>query len=154
MQSANDAISEFVLETFRLNGRLLAAGDALVAELDLTSARWQVLGAIALSAVPLPVAHIARNMGLTRQAVQRLANEMERDGLVRFGSNPHHQRAKLVLLTPRGRAAYDAAMKRQGPWARGLASGLSLKQIKAATETLRAIRERLGDHPEQENGDD
>ncbi|MBZ0139491.1 MAG: MarR family transcriptional regulator [Pseudorhodoplanes sp.] len=154
MQSANDAISEFVLETFRLNGRLLAAGDALVAELDLTSARWQVLGAIALSAVPLPVAHIARNMGLTRQAVQRLANEMERDGLVRFGSNPHHQRAKLVLLTPRGRAAYDAAMKRQGPWARGLASGLSLKQIKATTETLRVIRERLGDHPEQENGDD
>lgn len=154
MQSANDAISELILETFRLNGRLLAAGDALVAELDLTSARWQVLGAIALSAVPLPVAHIARNMGLTRQAVQRLANEMERDGLVRFGPNPHHQRAKLVLLTPRGRAAYNAAMKRQGPWARGLASGLSLKQIKATTETLRVIRERLGDHPEQENGDD
>ncbi len=153
-QSANDAISELILETFRLNGRLLAAGDALVAELDLTSARWQVLGAIALSAVPLPVAHIARNMGLTRQAVQRLANEMERDGLVRFGPNPHHQRAKLVLLTPRGRAAYNAAMKRQGPWARGLASGLSLKQIKATTETLRVIRERLGDHPEQENGDD
>ena len=154
MQSANDAISELILETFRLNGRLLAAGDALVAELDLTSARWQVLGAIALSAAPLPVAHIARNMGLTRQAVQRLANEMERDGLVRFGPNPHHQRAKLVLLTPRGRAAYNAAMKRQGPWARGLASGLSLKQIKATTETLRVIRERLGDHPEQENGDD
>lgn len=153
-QSANDAISELILETFRLNGRLLAAGDALVAELDLTSARWQVLGAIALSAAPLPVAHIARNMGLTRQAVQRLANEMERDGLVRFGPNPHHQRAKLVLLTPRGRAAYNAAMKRQGPWARGLASGLSLKQIKATTETLRVIRERLGDHPEQENGDD
>lgn len=154
VEDANDAVTEFVLETFRLNGRLLAAGDALVAEFGLTSARWQVLGAIALSSVPLPVAHIARNMGLTRQAVQRLVNEMESDGLVRFGPNPHHQRAKLVLLTPRGRAAYDAAMKRQRPWARGLASGLSIKQLNAATVTLRTIRERLDDRLKQEDGDD
>ena len=106
-------LTELIIEIFRLNGRLLAAGDALVADLGLTSARWQVLGPIAQSPVPLPVAHIARNMGLTRQAVQRLANELEGDGLVRFAPNPHHQRAKLVLLTARGKSAYDAAMKRQ-----------------------------------------
>src|ERR671924_1493333 len=104
--TVQNAITDLVLETFRLNGRLLAAGDALVADIGLTSARWQVLGAIALSPVPLPVAHLARNMGLSRQAVQRLANEMERDGLVRFAPNPHHERAKLVQLTPRGNAAY------------------------------------------------
>src|SRR5215471_5887623 len=99
-----DAITDLILETFRLNGCLLMAGDALVADIGLTSARWQVLGAIALSPVPLCVAHIARNMGLTRQAVQRLGNEMERDGLAWFGPNPLHQRAKLVLLTARGKA--------------------------------------------------
>lgn len=138
-----DAITELVLETFRLNGRLLASGDALIADLGLTSARWQVIGAAAISPVPLPVAHIARNMGLTRQAVQRLADDMERDGLVRFGPNPHHQRAKLVLLTRKGKAAFAAAMKRQGPWARALAAGLSLRDIKLAAATLRAIRLRL-----------
>jgi DNA-binding MarR family transcriptional regulator len=68
---------------FRLNGALLVSGDALVGDLGLTSARWQVLGAIALSPVPLPVAHLARNMGLTRQAVQRSVDEMRHDGLVR-----------------------------------------------------------------------
>ena len=55
--SADVALTELILETFRLNGRLLAAGDALVRDLGLTSARWQILGAIALSPVPLPVAH-------------------------------------------------------------------------------------------------
>ena len=154
LKIASPSMTELVLEAFRLNGRLLAAGDALVAELGLTSARWQVLGAVALSSMPLPVAHIARNMGLTRQAVQRLANEMQRDGLVRFGPNPHHQRARLVMLTARGRAAYDAAMKRQGPWANRLASGLSVRQIDAATAMLRAIRERLEGHPEQEDDND
>src|SRR5271166_4204772 len=95
----SNAISELILEVFRLNGRLLEAGDALVADIGLTSARWQVLGAVALSAVPLPVAHIARNMGLARQSVQRLVDEMLADGLVRHAPNPHHRRAKLVLLT-------------------------------------------------------
>lgn len=137
------AITDLILETFRLNGRLLAAGDALVADAGLTSARWQVLGAMALSPLPLPVAHIARNMGLTRQAVQRLVGEMERAGLVRLAPNPHHRRARLVVLTPRGKAAYDAAMKRQGPWASALANGLTNKQIDAAAAVLRAIRQRL-----------
>src|ERR1700727_4094070 len=87
-----DAITDLVLETFRLNGRLLASGDVLVADLGLTSARWQVLGAIALSPVPLSVAQIARNMGLTRQAVQRLVNEMDAAEMVQFRPNPHHHR--------------------------------------------------------------
>jgi DNA-binding MarR family transcriptional regulator len=146
-----NVITDLILETFRLNGRLLVAGDALVGDLRLTSARWQALGAMALSPVPLPVAHIARNMGLTRQAVQRLVNEMERDGLVRFAPNPHHQRAKLVLLTAQGRSAYDAAMKRQEPWASSLGDGLRASQIEIATATLRAIRQRLEDETQQGN---
>src|SRR5271166_2699358 len=112
-----DAVTELMLETFRFNGRLLAAGDALVADIGLTSARWQVLGAIALSAVPLPVAHIARNMGLTRQSVQRLVDEMKKEGLVKLAPNRHHRRAQLVLLTEKGELAFRTAMARQELWA-------------------------------------
>ena len=137
------AATELILETFRLNGALLEAGDALVAPLGLTSARWQVLGAIAAAPAPLPVAHIARNMGLSRQAVQRLVNEMARDRLVRLADNPHHQRARLVLMTERGRTAFDDAMARQRPWARKLARGLSAAQLTEACRVLRAVRDRL-----------
>ena len=77
------SLTDLIIGVFRLNGALLVSGDALVEDLGLTSARWQVLGAIALSPVPLPVAHLARNMGLTRQAVQRSVDEMRHDGLVR-----------------------------------------------------------------------
>ena len=146
--TAQNTITGLVLETFRLNGRLLVSGDALVADLGLTSARWQVIGAIALSPVPLSVAQIARNMGLTRQAVQRLANEMAADGLLRFAPNPHHQRAKLVVLTAAGKSAFAAAMKRQGAWASDLGAGLDPRKIAAAAATLRSVRRRL------ENGTD
>jgi DNA-binding MarR family transcriptional regulator len=146
------AITDLVLETFRLNGRLLASGDALVADLGLTSARWQVIGAMALSPVPLSVAQIARNMGLTRQAVQRLANEMEADGLLRFAPNPHHQRAKLVVLTAAGKSAFAAAMKRQGAWASDLGAGLDRQKIAAAARTLRSVRQRLENGTDNEGG--
>jgi DNA-binding MarR family transcriptional regulator len=138
-----DAITDLVLETFRLNGRLLASGDALVADLGLSSARWQVLGAIALSPMPLSVAQVARNMGLTRQAVQRLANEMEVDRLVRFAPNPHHQRAKLVVLTTAGKNAFAAAMKRQRAWAAELGAGLKARNIATAVAILRSVRQCL-----------
>ena len=141
--SADVALTELILETFRLNGRLLAAGDALVRDLGLTSARWQILGAIALSPVPLPVAHIARNMGLTRQTVQKLVNELQSDVMVRFAPNPHHQRARLVLFTDKGHAANEAARQRQRPWAQALADGLAADEIERATMLLRTVRQRL-----------
>ncbi|MBM3654128.1 MAG: MarR family transcriptional regulator [Alphaproteobacteria bacterium] len=140
---ATGAITELVLETFRLNGRLLEAGDELVRDLGLTSARWQVLGAIDASPAPAPVAHVARNMGLSRQAVQRLANEMEKDGLVRFAPNPHHERAKFVLMTDRGEAAFRSAMGKQRRWAERLAEGLSVDSIADAAGVLRELRQRL-----------
>jgi hypothetical protein len=43
--------TELVLEIFRLNGVLLTQGDRLVDDIGLTSARWQVRGAAALSPV-------------------------------------------------------------------------------------------------------
>ena len=132
-----------VIEVFRLNGDLLAAGDTLVGDLGLTSARWQVLGAIALSPVPLPVAHIARNMGLTRQAVQRVVDDMRADGLVCLEPNPHHRRAMLVVMTAAGNTAYRAASARQERWADALASGLPAEAFEAASELLREMQRRL-----------
>ncbi len=137
------ALTGLVIEVFRLNGDLLAAGDALVGDLGLTSARWQVLGAMALSPVPLPVAHIARNMGLTRQAVQRSVDEMREDGFIGLEPNPHHRRAMLVTMTQRGQEAYRAASERQGRWAEGLATDVSPLAIEAAADLLREMQRRL-----------
>jgi DNA-binding MarR family transcriptional regulator len=143
MATVASAFTGLILETFRLNGELLMAGDSLIADLGLTSARWQVLGAIDLSSLSLPVAQIARNMGLSRQAVQRLVNEMAMRDLVEFVPNPHHQRAKLVVMTAKGRAAFDAAMERQRPWADRIATGLSSQEVHTALRVLQHLRIKL-----------
>lgn len=81
-------VRELALAIFAANGRLLNAGNELVAHLGLTSAWWQVLAALRYSAGPLAVASIARNMGLTRQAVQRIVDLLEERGLVEFQPPP------------------------------------------------------------------
>ena len=140
---AGEAATELILEMFRLNGRVLVAGDRMVSALGLTSARWQVLGAVALAARPEPVAWLARSMGLNRQGVQRIVNELISDGHVALEPNPHHRRASLVVLTEQGREAYAAAERLQIPWVNALGKGLGVTDIAAARDTMAALRKRL-----------
>src|SRR5689334_4752818 len=112
-----DALSGLVLDLFRVNSLLLTAGDRLVAELGLTSARWQILGAIVAADRPQPVAWLARDLGANRQNVQRIINDLEREELVTFAPNPHHKRAQLVVLTNKGKRVFKSAMELQAPWA-------------------------------------
>ncbi len=141
--AAGSAVSLLILDVFKLNGRLLAEGDRLVGDLGLTSARWQVLGAIALAPTPQPVAWLARSMGLYRQGVQRIVNELVQEGFAAFADNPHHRRAKLVTLTAKGRSAYGAADRRQQPWVNALAKGLNAADLATARRVLTLLRDRL-----------
>jgi DNA-binding MarR family transcriptional regulator len=138
---AGKAFTDLVLETFRFNGRLLAAGDKLTRPFQLTSARWQVLGMIEDQS--LSVAQIARKVGLARQNVQRLADILEQEELVEYAPNPDHKRAKLVCLTERGRTTITKLGVCQQSWANSAASGVSAAEIQAATDLMRKLRMRL-----------
>ena len=140
---AGNAVSNLVMELFRLNSMLLTAGDRLVADLGLTSARWQILGAIVAAERPQPVAWLARDLGANRQNVQRIINDLERERLVAFETNPHHRRAQLVVLTDKGREIYEAAMRLQAPWISGLADGLSVKDIETTHRVMTGLRKKL-----------
>ncbi|MFJ8041459.1 MarR family winged helix-turn-helix transcriptional regulator [Kitasatospora sp. NPDC096147] len=94
------SLSRSALAVFRLNGRFLGVAEELAAPAGLTAAWWQVLGAVL--AEPLPVAGIARAMGITRQSVQRIADLLVDRGLAEYRTNPAHRRAKLLAPTEEG----------------------------------------------------
>lgn len=139
-----------MLELFRLNSRLLTAGDRLVAPLGLTSARWQILGTILKGEHPQPVAWLARTLGANRQNVQRIVNDLEKEELVAFETNPHHRRAQLVVLTDRGRQVYTAAMALQAPWINSLSNGVAVDDIKTMQKVMASIRQKLEQDMEDE----
>lgn len=136
-------VTALILDVFRLNGQLVLAGDRLVEKLGLTSARWQVLGAIANAERAESVAWHARTMGVHRQGVQRIVNDLRNEDIVEFRPNPHHKRAQLVVLTSKGQKLYLDAMSLQAPWVNSLSDGLSLKEISTAKSIIEHLKKRL-----------
>ena len=138
-----DALTELILEVFRLNGDLLSAGDRIAGVHGQTSSRWQVLGALRHG--PETVAGIARVMGRARQSVQRTADRLDAEGTVEYVDNPAHRRAKLVRLTAAGEATLAGISALQVEWTNTLAAAIRAGKadIEAATDVLRQLRTEL-----------
>lgn len=133
--------TELILETFRLNGALIEAGDKLISDLGLTSARWQVLGS--LMDEPITVAEIARRMGLSRQNVQRIANRLAKDGFIDTSPNPAHRRAKLYFLTSFGIESMQEVTKRQERWVNQLSKDIEPVGLSKTVSVMIDSRQQL-----------
>ncbi len=127
----------------------MEAGDRITQPVGLSSARWQVLGVVEHE--PTPVSHVARIMGLTRQSVQQTADVLANEGFIAYTENPHHRRAKLMNITPKGRKALDYVQQRQRDWASQIGEEQNLEGLKTAITLLQQVRgtlERNGKVPE------
>ena len=132
-------LTEIILGLFKLNGLLIAEGNQLTKGLGLSSARWKVLGAISESGRPMTVPDIARMMGQSRQAVQRLSNEMNEEGLLETQNNPHHARAKLLALTDQGKSIYAQLEQLQIPWVNSIADEFKAVDLKHTSSLLQGL---------------
>src|SRR6266508_1124561 len=151
---AGEAATQVILALFRANGRLLAAGDRLTADEGLTSARWQVIGAIALADRALTVPQIARRMGLTRQSVHATVNRLVRDGLTELAPNTDHRRSQLVRLTEGGRAKYSVIDRRQAEWVNRLAGKIGRSDLETAGRVIDELSRRLEANERQGSDDE
>lgn len=139
--SEQELLSGTALTVFRLNGQVLAVAEDLARPAGLTAARWQVLGAVLTT--PLPVAGIARVMGITRQSVQRIADLLVTDGLAEYLPNPAHRRAKLLRPTEQGYAAVRRIHPAHAKLAKRLAEELGHEQFEHTLETLTRLSAAL-----------
>lgn len=138
---AGDALTDLVLAVFRLNGWFLDAAERLARPVGLTAAWWQVLAGVLDR--PAPVASIARDMGLSRQSVQRVADLLVARGIAVYQPNPHHKRAQLLQPTPDGRRAIAALADGQHRWANRTSAGLDEGELRRALRCIDAISEIL-----------
>jgi DNA-binding MarR family transcriptional regulator len=138
---AGEILTELIVATFRLNGRLMEVAQDLSAEGGLTAAWWQVLGGILDE--PRTVADIGRRMGMTRQGVQRVADLLVEQGLAQYRPNPAHRRAKLVACTDAGYWAIRRIALAQRPWADRIAAEVGAEALQEALATTRKLTEVL-----------
>jgi DNA-binding MarR family transcriptional regulator len=134
---AGQVLTDLILTTFRLNGRLMDVAQEMAAQGGITAAWWQVLGGVLDR--PRSVAEIARLMGMTRQGVQRVADLLVARQLAEYRRNPAHQRAKLLACTEAGYWAIRRIGLAQRPFADRIGAEVGADELRAALTTMRHL---------------
>lgn len=137
------ALSSLIISVFRLNGRIIEWGDLLGAPEGLSSARWQILGAIRLAGTPLTAPQISHAMGVSRQAVQKQLDVLRSEGLVRRLPNPRNGRSWLYALTAEGGAKVQAVRSSYGDWLEETVGGATAADLQALQKELDALSSRI-----------
>ena len=140
---AAEAVSRVAVHVFRLEGILSAVGDRLAQPSGQTAARWRILAAIEHE--PLSVAQIARAWSLARQSVQRVADDLESDGLILYAENPSHKRAQLAQLTPHGRKVLREIQAAQRDWANAVGERIGAADLQRAERVLERLAAALAE---------
>lgn len=146
-------ISATVVALFHANGKMLEWGDAFTAPFGLTSARWQILGAIALAGQKQTAPQIAEQMGITRQGVQKQLNLLIEDGLIEKLPNPAHLRSPHYRLTEKGSALFERVDLAWHVHATSTGEALTAQDLETTLRTLNRLS-RLHDMPTQGEHDE
>ena len=131
-------IADLMLEVAQFFFRLRAVGQKTGFNTNWGASAFGFMRSLALSG-PLTVPQIARMRPTSRQRMQRLADELAREGLVEFTDNPRHRRSKLVRLTRKGNARYRELSARLLEIASTMGADLSESDIRNATEIVRQL---------------
>jgi DNA-binding MarR family transcriptional regulator len=133
-----EAIGELMLEVAQCFFRIRAIGQKTGLITSWGGGSFGFMRSLALLG-PLTVPQIAQMRPTSRQRMQRLADELAVEGLVKFVDNPKHRRSKLVQLTPKGDARYCEMRARLLAIASTMGAALGEADIRTATEIVRQL---------------
>jgi DNA-binding MarR family transcriptional regulator len=137
-EKAEELVSSIVAEVFHLSNLFRRWGEIVANTIGETQSRWQVLSAG--SDGDKTVAQIARRLGVTRQNVQRVADELVADKLARWEKNPAHKNSPVVQLTSAGRRKFNELTRAASKFNAQLAEGLSLDDLQSTRMVLTKLR--------------
>lgn len=91
------------------------------------------------------VPQIAGSQEISRQFVQRMANDAHDAGFVEFVDNPAHRRSRLLRLTAGGRAAIREVVAREHQLMGRVGGDLTSRELDATLRVLHHMKAALDD---------
>ncbi len=128
-----EAYRLLIADVYELAAESRRTSEVLAREEDQTAARWHVMSVV--SNRPRTVASAARRLGLARQSVQRVVDDLVRAGQVELRLNPDHAQAQLAALSTKGRQTLAALVQRSDQDRRAM-----LERAEVSAEDLTAAR--------------
>ncbi|HUB41331.1 MAG TPA: MarR family winged helix-turn-helix transcriptional regulator [Streptosporangiaceae bacterium] len=133
-----EAFALLVADVFEAAGLLRRYGERIAASAGQTQARWQLMSVLSAGDWTVPMA--ADRLGTSRQAVQRIANDLVGEGFVVFDENPRNRRSPVLRLSDDGRSVLEAISEeaRRSNSVLAKLADLDLVQTRAAVGQLTA----------------
>jgi len=144
-----EAFALLVGDLYEAAGVLRRHGERIAASAGQTQARWQLMSVLSVGNWTVPMA--ADRLGTSRQAVQRIANELVDEGLAVFDENPRHRRSPFLRLSDQGRGVLETITAEAGRRNRDLANIASVDPVETRvalgklTAAVRALLDDGGD---------
>jgi DNA-binding MarR family transcriptional regulator len=139
-RNKSEAVAELMLDIAQCFFRIRALGQQEGLITSWGGGAFGFLRSIALRG-PLTVPQIAQMRPTSRQRMQRLADELAEEGLVRFVENPKHRTSMLVELTRSGQARYRAMHATLLSMASTMGGALTEAEVRRASEVVRQLSE-------------
>ncbi len=142
-----DPIDALLNETRVFYHALVNIGERLHADDGLSLGMRAILETLAVDG-PQTVPEMARARRVSRQRVQALVDALKTRGYVRAVTNPAHKRSVVITLSRAGARVIASMKRREREYIAShleteFAGQTSAARIRAALNTLRALREQL-----------
>jgi DNA-binding MarR family transcriptional regulator len=148
VSAKGEAIADLMLEVAQFFFRIRAIGRKTGLITGWGGGAFGFMRSLALLG-PLTIPQIAQMRPTSRQRMQRLADELAVDGLVKSIDNPKHRRSKLLQLTPKGDARYHELNARLLAIASTMGVGLSVADLRKTTEIVRQLSDDAKERSER-----
>lgn len=139
MDDRLDAYRLLIADVYELAGGSRRSSEQLAAQSGQTAARWHVLSVLSGGSMTVPA--VARRLGLSRQAVQRVVDDLADAGLAKLEPNPAHARSPLATLTAEGRPLLRDLFRQSEESRAALLerAGVSTQELQDARRVIRAL---------------
>lgn len=133
----------------RLFFRLFQLGNTLQTRsagiLGVSAVQWAVLGALSAerAASGIALGDLAEYLMVSRQNLDGVLKRLERDGYVERTVGPTDRRARIVRITPGGRAFWDGLALRIGAFYRSATQDVSLDERASLSRLLDRLQANL-----------
>lgn len=131
----------FIADLYEVAGRLRRSGDDLARPLGQSQARWQVLSVASAGTWTVP--RVAERLGVTRQNVQRITDDLCSGGLAELVPNERHARSPIVRVTAEGRRVLDRLTKRAVEFDALVGEAIGARDIERVRAALARLLIRL-----------
>ena len=133
------ALHDLFREVFKLQAALSGIMDRVHEQAGLSTSQIKIMRVLSRIG-PATVPDIAAVLGVSRQFVQTVCNNLLSCEFTEVAVNPRHKRSKLLALTKRGRNAFRQARKNEDKIIGQALPEIDPVRVREACELLESIR--------------